>query len=101
MKRHSPAPSRPRPLLRRRLRTPFPALKLRERLEALGGADEGLHFGIEHGCPGADAAGEWRGAAMSATGAPLVLNASSLAPQCGETARVTGKVFETSNLRLY
>ena len=42
MKRHSPAPSRPRPLLRRRLRTPFPSLKLRERLEALGGADEGL-----------------------------------------------------------
>ena len=35
MKRHSPAPSRPRPLLRRRLRTPFPAMKLRERLEAV------------------------------------------------------------------
>jgi len=42
MKRRSSPPSRPRPLLRRRLRTPFPALKLRERLESLGGAGEGL-----------------------------------------------------------
>ena len=42
MKRRPAPPARPRPLLRRRLRTPFSALKLRERLESLGGAGEGL-----------------------------------------------------------
>lgn len=41
MKRRSSPPSRPRPLLRRRLRAPFSATKLRERLESLG-SGEGL-----------------------------------------------------------